>query len=146
MTKKLQVMLVLILLLPTLSDARGGKGGGKGTSSSSYSSKSSYSSSSKSSYSSKGSYSSSTSYSSHSTYYGGTANTHTNKAPNQPLPLQYGVTIRKAGIRTCEFEECTVISHYPRGKEITWQISNDKFVKVYGSNEWIKKDDIKKTR
>lgn len=93
----------------------------------------------------KGSLSATHSPASSTTYHGG-GSLSGSTTIQKPLPVQHGITIRKAGVRTCEFEECTVIRHLPKGEKVTWQVSTATFIKLDNSNVWIKKSDVKKTK
>lgn len=127
-------ILLLVVLLPTISHAkRCGNG---------------YIADHKTCHKDTPSYSGSSGGSYRSTTYGGYYDnvSTTPKPPPKPLPIQHGITVRKAGVRTCEFEECTVVRYLPKDEKISWQISTDKFIKIHGVNAWIKKDDIKKTK
>lgn len=129
MVKLLVILLMTSLMMSTISHAKP-----RGKSSTTKSTKSTYK---KPKY--LGGYSSTTTSSSS---YGVPAP----PTPVKPLPIQQGITVRKAGVRTCEFEECTVVRYLPKDEKISWQISTDKFIKIHGVNAWIKKDDVKKTK
>lgn len=57
--------------------------------------------------------------------------------------IQTATIIKKAGIRTCANQHCTVIAHYPKGKKIQWAVKKDGFINVHDTPYWIMATDVK---
>lgn len=58
-------------------------------------------------------------------------------------PIQSSTIIKKAGIRTCANQYCTVINYYPKGKKIQWAVKKDGFINVHDTPYWIMATDVK---
>lgn len=59
------------------------------------------------------------------------------------LPITSATTTKKAGVRTCPNQHCTIISYLPKGKKVEWIELKNGFVLLNNGVHWVSKSDIK---